>query len=83
MTADELEAAAGFVEHGHHLAMLLHRWKAGSARYSDFTYYCSKTTGLQRPRRANLAERRWRRLIDEVNSAFSDEAQARPRGDDE
>jgi hypothetical protein len=45
MTADELEAAAGFVEHGHHLAMLLHRWKSGSARYSDFM--CTSTNSAR------------------------------------
>jgi hypothetical protein len=83
MTMDELEAAAGLVEHDHHLAMLLHRWKFGSAKYTDFTYFCRKTTGLQRRRRATLVERRWKQLTEEVASAFSAEARARLLGDDD
>jgi hypothetical protein len=79
MTMNELEAAAGFVEHGHHVATLLRRWKFGSGKHVDFTYYCSTTPGLQRQRRASLVERRWQRLNNEASSAFSPETRARLR----
>ncbi len=80
LTMDELEAIAGYVEHGHRVATLLRRWKFGSSRHVDFTYFCSVTTGLKQRRRSRLVERRWQRLSDEMNSAFSEEAQARLRG---
>jgi hypothetical protein len=70
MSMNELEAAAGFIEHGHRLAMLLHRWKFGSCKDSDFTYYCWTTPGLQRHHRARLVRERWKRLTEEVNSVF-------------
>ena len=79
MTMNELEATAGFFERGHRVAMLLHRWKFGSGKYADFTHYCSMTPGLERPRRAKLVERRWERLTEEVEGAFSEEARARLR----
>jgi hypothetical protein len=75
MSMNELEAAAGFIEHGHRLAMLLHRWKFGSCKDTDFTYYCSTTPGLQRHYRARLVRERWKRLTEEVNSVFSGKTQ--------
>jgi hypothetical protein len=75
MSMNELEAAAGFIEHGHRLAMLLHRWKFGSCKDTDFTYYCSITPGLQRHYRARLVRERWQSLTEEVNSVFSKKTQ--------
>lgn len=79
MTMNELEAAAGFVEHRHRLAMLLRRWQFGQGKHADFTYYCATTPGLQHHRRAKLVEQRWVRLTQEVNSAFPEETLARLR----
>ena len=69
--------AAGFIEHGHRLAMLLHRWKFGSGKHTDFMYYCSMTPGLQRHHRTKYVEQRWIRLNEEVSSVFSKETQTR------
>jgi len=73
----DLEKAAGFIEHGHRLAFTLRRWKHGSQRDNDFAFFCSAWESLRRPRRGSLVSRRWDRLTDEVNAAFSDEARAR------
>jgi hypothetical protein len=42
LTMDDLHAAAGFIESGHRLALLLHRWKFGRKKHTDFAYYCSQ-----------------------------------------
>jgi hypothetical protein len=82
MSMNELEIAAGHIEHGHRLAMLIRRWKFGQKRDTDFTYFCWTTTGLQQRRRTRLLELRWQSLTDEVASAFSEDAQRRLRGED-
>ena len=83
ITMDELEMAAGVVEHDHHpLAMLLSRWKFGRFKHTDLTYFCSTRPEMRKRRKTKLAERRWRRLTEEVASAFSDEARVRLLSDD-
>jgi hypothetical protein len=77
MSVNELEAVAGLVEHGHRLATLLRRWKFGRGRHVDFSFYASKTPGLEQQHRPKLTQRRWSRLMEEVDSVFSEEARAR------
>jgi hypothetical protein len=83
MTMDELEMAAGVVEQDHQpLASLLRRWKFGRFKHTDLTYFCSTRPEMRKRRKTKLAERRWRRLTEEVASAFSDDARARLFSDD-
>jgi len=70
MSMNELEAAAGYVEQGHRLATLLHRWTFGAGKHTDFTHWCATTPGMRRWPRAKLVDQRWRRLSAEVSSAF-------------
>jgi hypothetical protein len=49
---------------------LLRRWKFGKGRHIDFTLYASRTSGLEQQRRPTLTQRRWSRLMEEVNSVL-------------